>query len=299
MNQQVLSDALDLVTTLRPKLNSSAAPDQIHVDPNFIEDPNVTPVIEYAINRRKNLFLVGPTGCGKSSLAINVAARLGEAVEIFNCNGETSTDELIAKPWRKSSGETVSIPGAALRAYSTGRGLLLEEVDHANPDILAALHRIMELNQNFVKVNVGEGETYKRDPRFFVMATANTIGTGEDTFMYAGTKPLNAAFMNRFSLTIKMDFLTADKEVSVLMNKTGAQKGLCEKMVSVAGEARALLKTDTDRIATVVSTRDLLEWADLVVSGNQTPVTAAEFVFLNRANEADRDVLSKLVTNHF
>jgi hypothetical protein len=54
-----------------------------------------------------------------------------------------------------------------------------------------------------------------------------------------------------------------------------------------------------DRIATVVSTRDLLEWADLVVTGKLFPITAADFVFLNRANEADRDVLSKLVTNHF
>lgn len=293
----LLNTLQDLSSSIRTK--HTDGPDTIHVDPHFIEDPAVTPIVEFAIKRRKNLLIVGPTGCGKSSLAINVAARLKESLEIFSCSGETTTDELIAKPWRKSSGETISVYGAGTRAYKDGKGLLLEEIDHANPDILAALHRTMETNQNFIILNVGEKEVIARDPRFFVVATANTIGTGEDTFMYAGTKPLNAAFMNRFNLTIKMSFLKPDQEIQVLCDKTGITGGVATKMTQFAQEARKALSDVTNRIATVVSTRDLLEWADLICGTAIEPVDAAQYSFLNRANESDRDVLQRMLTNHF
>lgn len=300
-NPNAINDVMDLAAGLRTKKDNTGQPDQLKVDPHFEEDSRVSKVIEYAIKRRKNLLIVGPTGCGKSSIALNVAARLQERLEIFSCSGETSVDELIGKPWKvERNGQSVTIPvyGAGIRAYQEGKGLLLEEVDFPNPDIHASLHRLLELSQDFIHVNVGEPEVIKRDKNFFVMATANTIGSGEDNFLYAGTKVLNAAFLNRFSMTVTMDFLAPDIEKKVLMNKTGIGATIASEMVAVAEEARRAQREDSmERISSVLSTRDLLEWADAVVGMNMTPTEAASYAFLNKMPEADREVVQRMVEN--
>lgn len=296
MADTLLNQAQNFSAGLRPK-KVQTGPGEIYVDPHFIEDPRAAKVLEFAFRRRKNALLVGPTGCGKSCLAINVAARLQESIEPFSCEGETSTDHLIGKPWKRPTGETVTVYGAAARAYKNGKILLLEEVDMANADILASLHRIMEVNQGYMVLNVGEEEIIEKNPNFCVVATANTIGTGEDTFMYAGTKPLNQAFMNRFSLTVRMDYLPPDKEQKVLEKKTGIDAQIAQKLVQIAQEAREANKQDVDRTVSTISTRDLLEWSEAIVGMDMDILEASWYAFLNRANEADVEVIQRIITN--
>jgi len=298
---QILTDAQDFAQSLRPKAVATGQPDDLKTDPHFEENPAISKVIEFAIKRRKNLLLVGPTGCGKSCYAIQVAARLKERLEIFSCTGETSNDELMAKPWvtTNDKGEAVTTVsyGAVLRAYKEGKGLLLEEVDMAVPDILAGLHRVMETNQNYYTCNTGVQEVVPKSKDFFVVATANTIGTGEDSFVYSGTKPLNQAFMNRFSLTVLMDYMDRPQEIKVLVNKTGIDKSLAEQMVDAARDARSARTTGADRIISTISTRDLLEWSDAIVGMSMGMIDAAWFTFLNRMTETDRDIVKTFIEN--
>jgi MoxR-like ATPase len=115
--------------------------------------------------------------------------------------------------------------------------------------------------------------------------------------MYAGTKPLNMAFMNRFGIVAKMDYLSSDKEIKVLMNKTGIDNTHANQLVSVANDARSATKAVDAQIMTPISTRDLIEWGELIIGANLNPKDAAEYAFLNRANEADREVLRRFVEN--
>ncbi len=304
---QELNEAHDFAASLRKK---GTVTDQLKVDPHFEEDPEIAKVIEFAIQRRKNLLIYGPTGCGKSSLACNVMARLKETAEIFSCDGETSTDNLIGKPWavtdKNGKGRTIVALGAALRAYKYGKILLLEEVDHAIPDILASLHRVFETQSDFYICNIGEEETIPRNQTFCGIATANTIGTGEDTYIYAGTKPLNQAFMNRFSLTIKMGYIDAARELKVLKNKTGIDEDTAKKIIAAANEVRNAADPsriggspgDAD-IAATISTRDTIEWADAMLGMSLSYMTAAEYAFLNRISESDKDVIKTAIENAF
>jgi len=303
-----LTEATDFAASLRTKASSTGQPDELMVDPNFVEDPVVAKVVEFAIKRRKNLLLVGPTGCGKSCLAINVMARLKERGEVFSCDGNTSTDELIGKPWAttndKGTGITVTVPGAALRSYKNGKILLLEEVDMAVPDILSSMHRMMETNQKFFVCNVGTEEIIPKHKDFAVVGTANTIGTGEDTFMYAGTKPLNQAFMNRFSLTVVMDYLPPAKETEVLVNKTGIDKTMADRLVKVANDVRDAANPKrikgapgSAKLAATISTRDCLEWADAIIGMSMAPKEASEYAFLGRISEIDADMIRTFIQN--
>jgi cobaltochelatase CobS len=298
-----LNKVQDFAASIRKKVTATGALDELKVDPFFEEDPVAARIVEFAIKRRKNLFVVGPTGCGKSSLVINVMARMKERAEIFNCNGETSIDELVAKQWLEG-GATVVKYGAALRAYKEGKLLLLEEVDFAASDMLASMHRIMELNQQFYVCNIGPQEVIPKHQAFAVISTANTIGCGEDTFMYNGTKPLNQAFMNRFSLTVKMGYLESHKEVRVLMAKTGIQEAVAKVLVFTANDVRDAADPTrvsgtpgSQSIAATISTRDLLEWADAIVGMQMTPMEAAQYAFLNRINDTDRDIIDTFIKN--
>lgn len=296
----MLDNVTDFTASLRTKAQA-IGPGAVAVDPLFIEDPSVTKVVEYALKARKNILIVGPTGCGKSSLMVNICARLNEGMEIASLDGETSTDNLIAKMLiTESNGQAVTSVsfGPALRAYRDGKILLLEEVDMANPDILASLHRIMETQSSFYTCNVGSGEVVKRHAKFGVAATANTIGSGEDSFIYAGTKPLNQAFMNRFSLTVRMNYLPEDLEVKVVVSKTDLPRDIAHKMVEVANEVRLAKKTSSNQqLVSTISTRDLIEWGQLVVGTGLPASEAAEYAFLNRINEADAQVIREFVRN--
>jgi cobaltochelatase CobS len=306
--QAKIGEAETFAASIRSKPSTAGLADELIVDPHFQEDPTVAKVVEFAINKRKNLLLVGPTGCGKSGLVINVLARLKERGEIFSCDGEVSVDNLIGKllVTVDKDGHTVTtpVPGAALRAYVEGKKLLLEEVDMAVPDILASLHRIMELNQSFYVCNIGAQEIVPKHRSFSVIATANTIGTGEDTFMYAGTKPLNQAFMNRFSLTVRMGYLPKAAEVKVLIDKTGIDQAMAKKLVEVANDVRDAADPKrisgapgSSRLVSVVSTRDCLEWADAIVGMGLTPKDAAEYAFLSRISDTDQDIIRTFITN--
>lgn len=303
------TEAQDFAASLRTK-NKSKGADKLEVDPHFEEDPSAAKAIEYAIQRRKNAIIVGPTGCGKSSLVINIMARLKELGEIFSCDGETSTDMLIGKPWivkdpKTGEGITVIAYGAALRAYKEGKGLLLEEVDVALPDILASLQRILEVQSKFYICNVGVEEIIPKHRNFFAIATANTIGTGEDTFMYAGTKPLNQAFMNRFGVRIKMGYIDRAHEIKILTNKTGIDKNMAMELVDVANDVRDAADPSrisggtpgSQRLVSTISTRDLIEWADGIMGMQLAPEEAAKYAFLNCISETDADIIKTFISN--
>jgi cobaltochelatase CobS len=299
--------AVDLAAAIRSKTKPTGAINELKVDPYFEEDLVAAKVVEFGIKTRQNVLIVGPTGSGKSSLAINIMARLKESAEICNCSGETSTDEIIAKQGIinvDGHSITTTILGAALRAYKDGKILLLEEVDFAIADILASLHRIMETNQQFYICNIGEPEVIQKSSRFAVISTANTIGTGEDSFMYNGTKPLNQAFMNRFSLTIRLGYIAADKEIKVLVNKTGIDKNVASVLVQCANDVRDAAdptrisgSLGSQTIASVISTRDLISWATAIKGMSLNPMEAAKYSFLNRINDADRDFMVTALQN--
>jgi MoxR-like ATPase len=305
---KTIGKVADFAASIRTKQGSAGQPDELIVDPYFQEDPVIAQAIEYAIKSRKNLLLVGPTGCGKSCLALNVMARLNERCEIHCLDGDTSVDNLMGKLLvtidDKDNTVTDLALGPALRAYLEGKILLLEEIDMAVPDILASIHRIMETNQKFYVSNIGAQKILQKHKNFCVMGTANTIGTGEDTLIYAGTKPMNLAFMNRWSITIRMDYLPLDKEIKVLMDKTGIDQVMAYKMVRIANAVRDAANPQriggtlgSERIMSPTSTRDLLEWASAVIGMGIDFMTAAKYAFLNRVSDSDKDIVQGFIEN--
>jgi MoxR-like ATPase len=85
--------------------------------------------------------------------------------------------------------------------------LLADEINRTPPKTQAALLEAMQEKQVSV-----EGVTYRLDPPFHVLATANPIE-------YEGTYPLPEAQLDRFLLRVSFGYPTADEEFEVLRRR--------------------------------------------------------------------------------
>src|SRR6185369_5095406 len=72
-----------------------------------------------------------------------------------------------------------------------------------------------------------EGNTYKLEPPFYVLATQNPIEL-------EGTYPLPEAQLDRFMFNIVIDYLTEDEEIQVVSQTTTLRKVEFEKTISGA-----------------------------------------------------------------
>ncbi len=79
----------------------------------------------------------------------------------------------------------------------SSNGIISHNCDTANPGLLMELHPILERKGVLIKKT---GEYITPLPGFQVIATGNTKGHGDSSGKYVGTRPLNAAFLDRFGI---------------------------------------------------------------------------------------------------
>src|SRR5690242_14423857 len=104
--------------------------------------------------------------------------------------------------------------------------LLADEINRAPPKTQAALLEAMQEKQVSV-----EGVTYRLDPPFHVLATANPIE-------YEGTYPLPEAQLDRFMLRVSFGYPTAEEEWDVLQRRMNRRQE--ETFLTPVVDARTL-----------------------------------------------------------
>src|SRR5664280_3240778 len=98
--------------------------------------------------------------------------------------------------------------------------ILADEINRTPPKTQAALLEAMQ--ELAVTVN---GKTYRLEPPFIVVATQNPIEQ-------EGTYPLPEAQLDRFMLSIKVDYPSADEEERILANTTRGERPEVRKVLS-------------------------------------------------------------------
>ena len=63
------------------------------------------------------------------------------------------------------------------------------------------------------------GEVIEPHPRFRLVCTANSLGNGDESGLYAGTKILNAAFLDRFAAVFRMSYMPPVQEAQIVRNR--------------------------------------------------------------------------------
>ena len=97
-----------------------------------------------------------------------------------------------------------------------GLWLIIDELDFAEPSILAVLTAVLEPNGRLLLKEKGN-EIVAAHPSFRLFATANAVGAmSQFRHLYQGANLMNEAFLDRWRVYL-LDYLSPDEEAEVLM----------------------------------------------------------------------------------
>jgi MoxR-like ATPase len=257
------------------------------LDTDYYYMPPVAKDIEIAIDAGKNIFSVGPAGCGKSSMFERIFKARGVTPMVVSFHGEVSVFDLVGGK-DLVNGATVWTDGILPICMRKGIPMIIDEADATPPDVQFVLHPVL-MGQPLCLTRNG-AEFVNAEPGFMIVATGNTVGRGDDSQLYVGTNVLNEAYLDRYGMVFDHWYMPEDEEIRVLVKRTGVHKKTAEKMVKVASSAREAMLAD--KLSSTFSTRKLLDWCDLHVRGMKIG-KAFMYSCIGKVSPEDKEAVAK------
>ena len=128
-----------------------------------------------------------------------------------------------------------------------------------------------------------------------MFATTNTIGLGDTTGLYHGTKQINQGQMDRWNIVATLNYLKFEKELEIVIaknkklnNKEGKEK--ISNMIKVADLTRnGFINGD---ISTVMSPRTVIHWAENSEIFRDVGF-AFRVTFLNKCDDIEKKIIAE------
>jgi cobaltochelatase CobS len=171
--------------------------------------------------------------------------------------------------------------------------LIFDEYDAGRPDVMFVIQRILERDGKLTLMD--QSQVLTPHPSFRLFATANTVGLGNLNGLYFGAQRLNHAQMDRWNIVAKLDYLSADEEIAIVLARVPslddeAGRDLVAGMVAVADLTRKGFHAGD--VSTLMSPRTVISWAENVEIFGDT-ATAFRLSFMNKCDEAERPVVAE------
>jgi len=229
-------------------------------------------ILEKCYKDKSFVLIMGETGCGKTHLVRHFAAVNKLPYVRINLNGGTTADELIGHWVPKSEGGFRWQDGVLTTFARYGGIVALDEVNACPAEILFALHSLTD-DERTLTLTSKDGEVVRANPNFFLVATMNP-----DT--YEGTRPLNAAFKDRFKVKLFFDY---DQKIEEELVKN-------PRLLILASKLR-LMKTKGE-LNTPISTRLLLFFNSNKELFGENLATE---IFLNNFEPSEREPIKNVI----
>ena len=261
-------------------------PDTPKINDRYLWPPQ-TALVLTQLARGKNVMLFGPAGTGKTDFAQQLAAKTGRPLCLISCDNGTDAATLVGMTVPDASGGVTWQDGLLTRALRTpGCVICLDEPSIARAGALFVMQNVLQYRTLFIAET---GERVIVAPGVLFISADNTNGTGGGARRgYTDTNRLNNAFLDRFGVRVRLDYLAPAKEAAVIAGYTGCTLELAKLLVAAASVTRAAAEAQT--LSHGIGLRRLLAWAELLTDG-----ISAEDAFvaaiLNCAAEQDVEAL--------
>lgn len=248
--------------------------------------------IARSILKARPIALAGHTGTGKTSVIMQIAARIGQPVVRVNLNQQTTISDFVGM-WGAKGGETVWIDGALPWSMRNDVWIIADEADYGEPAILSVLNPVTEREPRLL-LKEKDGEVIVPSEHWRIFVTGNTLGQySEWRHLYQGTNLMNEAWLDRFRL-YKVEYMAEAAEAEVLKDAIPLMTlSVAKELVKVATLARqAFLK---EELSSPFSTRRLIDWAEELMELRhfkaEAPFKAAEATIFSKVSREDAAVI--------
>lgn len=270
-------------------------PDVPERDPHYIFRKDQLLKVLYAILTNQRAYLQGHTGSGKTTLVEQVAAHLNWPFIRINFDSEITRMDLIGRDTLHTDEEgNVSskfVDGILPRAMSGPYIVCFDEIDFVRPDVGYVMQAALE--GNGLRITEDGDRTVIPHPMFRMFGTGNTVGQGDEHGMYQGARPQSLAFLDRFTVWLKVDYLTPEERANLVdRHYPGLRKDDATALNKYMTEH--LTAFETGKVIQPISPRGMLAIAKATcILGSLK--TALQMTVVDRANEDDRATLLGIV----
>ena len=214
------------------------------------------------IDKGKNLMFVGPAGTGKTQIVFKAAEALDKPIFYFNLGSTQDVrSALIGSTYFKDG--TYFEESAFVNAIKTpGSVILLDEISRANPEAWNILMPVLDVNIRKLRLDEKENS-----PVIDVADSVSFISTANIGFEYTSARMLDRALADRFNI-VEMDILDKEEEMKLLaMKHPDLKSELNEALCDISFKIRMECERENSKLSSTLSTRTLLESAEMLVDG--------------------------------
>ena len=267
-----------------------------NIDKDYKFDRDTTLAIIAGFKYNKKVIIHGYHGTGKSTHIEQIAARLNWPCIRVNLDSHISRIDLIGKDaivLKNNKQVTEFQEGILPWSMQNPVALVFDEYDAMRPDVAFLMTKVLESEGGLTLLE--KNKIIKPNNYFRLFATANTIGLGDTTGLYAGTQQINQAQLDRWNIVTTLNYLSLENEMEIILAKNKNFNNLKGKekisnMIKVASLTRKGFIACY--ISTQMSPRTILHWAENIEIFKDTGY-AFRVTFLNKCDEIEKNIIAE------
>lgn len=243
--------------SVRSVAEPTVAPEYKKTKNGLIIPTNTWDLLEYSVLTGQPALIVGPTGCGKTRLALEIGESLGRTVEVFHFGGLFDPEPAFFGTTMLRDGQTRFLKSRfADAAEAPNRVLVLDEINRTPGSIQNAVLSLCDF-QRRASLDIGgdeHGRTIDLHESNAIVGTAN-IGAS-----YVHCEPLDPALVGR-TVIVRMNYPEQERDLLVGL---GLDKRDVDEIMRVTAAIR--VEHGKQTISASVTTRSLLVIGKLILT---------------------------------